>query len=108
MNVKLTKACLSSTAQVATATLRWNAALKLQKKSTIRSAAKNFDTTAASIRSTTKGAADKQYTNLIGAVAKDMETMSAQNAAGKATVSGTALSTDSTALAKYCQNKVAG
>lgn len=108
MNVNLTKACLSSTAQVATATLRWNAALKLQNKATIRSAAKNFDTTAGSIRTTTKSAADKQYTKLIGAVAKDMETMSSQSAAGKATVSGTALSTDSTALAKYCQNKVAG
>ncbi|MEO8850101.1 MAG: hypothetical protein ABI360_00065 [Allobranchiibius sp.] len=106
--MKLTSACLTSTAMVATATLRWNASLKLNKKSTIRSAAENFNTTARQIRTTAKGAADKEYTKLVGAVARDMETMASQNAAGKAIVSGTASSSDSSALATYCQKKVVG
>lgn len=107
-NLALSKSCLTSTARVATATIRWNAALKTKKSSIISSAAKNFRTTATAIRTTTKSAADKKYTVLIGNVSKDMETMASQSAAGKATVSGTALSSDSRALVSYCQDKVLG
>ncbi|MBO1754002.1 hypothetical protein [Allobranchiibius sp. CTAmp26] len=104
-NTALSKACLGSTARVAAATIRWNAALLTKKTSVIRPAADNYRTTAASIRTTTKGAADKTYTTHIGAVAKDMETLAAQSSAGR-TASGVALSRDSKALASYCQGKV--
>lgn len=106
--MQLGKSCLTATAKVAAATIRWNAALKLQKSSTIDSAAKNYRTTAADIRKTTASAADKTYTTYIGAVAKDMETMASQSAAGQATVSGDALTKDSKTLAKYCQSKTVG
>lgn len=108
VNLQLVKSCLTSTAKVAAATIRWNAALKTQKSSFIDSAAKNYRTTAGDIRKTTAAAADKTYTKYIGAVAKDMETMASQSASGQATVSGDALTRDSKTLTSYCQRKTVG
>lgn len=82
--------------------------MKTEKSSLIDSAAKNYRTTAGDIRKTTAAAADKTYTKYVGAVAKDMETMAAQSAAGKATVSGDALTKDSKTLTSYCQRKTIG
>ncbi|UIJ35768.1 hypothetical protein [Allobranchiibius sp. GilTou73] len=101
----LSKACVTSTARVAAATIRWNAALLTKKSSVIRPAAENYRTTAAAVRTTTKSAADKTYTAHIGAVSKDMETLAALSSAGK-TASGAALNRDSKALVSYCQGKV--
>lgn len=105
LNLELGKSCLIATAKVAAATIRWNASLKTQKSSLISSAAKNYRSTASDIRKTTKSAADKTYTSYVDAVAGDMETMAAQSNAGKATVSGTALTKDSKKLTSYCQRK---
>ena len=104
-NVGLSKACLNSTARVASATIRWNAALLTKRTSVIRPAADNYRTTAAAIRTTTRTAADKTYTVHVHAVAQDMETLAAQSSAGR-TASGVALSRDSKTLAGYCQGKV--
>ncbi|MBO1767228.1 hypothetical protein [Allobranchiibius sp. GilTou38] len=106
-NTALSKACVTSTARVAAATIRWNAALLTKKSSVIRPAAENYRTAAAAVRTTTKSAADKTYTAHIGAVSKDMETLAALSSAGK-TASGAALNRDSKALVSYCQGKVVG
>ncbi len=105
-NQALSTACITTTGKVAAATVRWNAALLTKKSSIIGPAAANFRTTAKSIRTTTKSAADKNYTAKVGAVAKDMETMASQNEQGDRNVSGARLTRDSRALASYCQGKV--
>ncbi len=79
--------------------------MKSQKTTDLDSAAKNFSSTATYLRTLTAKPADKTFTSLIGAVAKDFDTM-AKARADKKSVSTTQYNTDATKLRTYCQNKI--
>lgn len=63
--------------------------------------------TASSLRTLPKKAGNKGFTSRVTAVAKDLETMAANSAAGK-TVDPTGYNTDSEKLRSYCQKILTG
>lgn len=101
----LITSCVNANTRSNAAMTQWNNAVRTQLTVDLDNAAKNFRTTATYLRTLTKAPADKAFTPLVLAVAKDLDAM-ADARKNRETVSGSQYNSDAQKLRTYCTNKI--
>ena len=98
-------ACLTANKESNAAITQWNAAVSSQSKTKLDAAAKNFQTTATSLRKLPAKSQNKGFESRVKAVATDLDVMAKAQFDGKSVTTST-YNKDSETLRTYCQKLI--